>query len=351
MVFLDDGPWISFNQMAARVRRDGCRTLRVTCDPSLASRRPNLLLFTTGAVVSSWDDLPRLDDLVTGEVIDIQCAEPLLRHAQALADASSTVAEPARERLRTRITFGDKTVAMDRLQAVGIAVPDHLADDVPDVDGAIAALGLPIVIKPGTGAAGAEVIVARDRAQAVAAWEAVRLTGPSFFERYVDGEQLSFCAVFYDGIVVADGAYAREREGDSVSFAEVIETLDDPAIFELGARVVAVIGGSGLVDLDILRDEHGNDWVIDVNLRAWHSLGALLGAGIDFTKHYLGVIGIPMRADREPCAHVRAQVCPSLVLRGDGGAAPAAPGRLRTSSLHRCVESVTSAFAIGSASC
>src|ERR1700677_1558922 len=85
VVFLDDGPWISFNQMAARMRRTDCRTMRITCDRSFASRWPSLLLYNRSAVVGSWTNLPRLDDLVSGgEVVDIQCAEPLLAVAEAL---------------------------------------------------------------------------------------------------------------------------------------------------------------------------------------------------------------------------------------------------------------------------
>jgi hypothetical protein len=80
--------------------------------------------------------------------------------------------------------------------------------------------------------------------------------------------------------------------------------LGDKALFELGQKAVAAIGGSGLVDLDVIRrckdrdcekdsdGEEVSDWVIDVNLRAWHSLGALLDAGVDFVQGYLGVIGV-----------------------------------------------------------
>src|ERR1700678_2217873 len=73
VVFLDDGPWISFNQMAARMRRLPCRTLRLTCDRSLASRWPSVLLYDQSVAVTSWADTPRLDDLVSGQVVDIQC--------------------------------------------------------------------------------------------------------------------------------------------------------------------------------------------------------------------------------------------------------------------------------------
>ncbi|HVC25648.1 MAG TPA: hypothetical protein VND23_07820, partial [Acidimicrobiales bacterium] len=63
LVFVDDGPWISFNQLAARARRSGCRVVRVTTDASLASRIPGLLLYDRSVVVRPGAPLPALDEL------------------------------------------------------------------------------------------------------------------------------------------------------------------------------------------------------------------------------------------------------------------------------------------------
>jgi hypothetical protein len=300
LVFLDDGPWISFNQMAARVRSRPCQTLRITCDESLQSRWPSIFLYDRSVVARSWTEPPRLDDLVRGgEVVDIQCAEPLLVAADMIARASTVVSPAALERLRVRVELGDKLCAMERLAARGVRVPSHLSGSTTTIDAAVEALGLPIVVKPRRGAAGDGVVVARDATAAIQAVAGPLTPEDALFEEFIDGEQFSFCAVFRDGMVLQDAAYERVREHEtSLGLIGSLRTLDDEPLFALGRKAVAAIGGSGLVDLDILRDRSGHDWVVDVNLRAWHSLGAMLDAGVDFTEGYLGVLGLTSEAPR-----------------------------------------------------
>jgi ATP-grasp domain len=318
VVFIDDGPWISFNQMAARMRRTDCHTLRITCDQSWASRWPGILLYDRFVVVTSWADPPRLDDLVRGgEVVDIQCAEPLLAAAEALARDSTVVTAAARERLRARLEFGDKLCAMDRLSAAGVRVPSHLAGSTTPIDPAVEALGLPIVVKPRRGAAGDGVVVARDAVVARQAVAGALAAEDALFEKFIAGKQLSFCAVFLDGAVRQDAVYERVRaDNASLGLLGSLRTRDDKPIFDLGGKAVAAIGGSGLVDLDILLDCDGNAWVIDVNLRAWHSLGALLEAGVDFTEGYLGVLGLTSGPPRRQRATPGVEIRLSLLLEG-----------------------------------
>jgi hypothetical protein len=280
--------------MAARVRRKGCKTVRITCDQSLPSRWPSILLYDQSVVVASWAEAPRLDDLIgQGEVVDIQCAEPLLSVAYALVKDSTVVTPAAVERLRAREELGDKLCAMDRLGARGVRVPMHRTGSTTSVDAAIDALGLPIVVKPRRGAAGDSVVIARDAVAARRALAGELKVEDALFEEYIDGVQLSYCSVFLDGAVLQEAAYERVREHhSSVGLIGSLRTLDDDALFAVGRAAVAAIGGSGLVDFDVLRDSAGLYWVIDVNLRAWHSLGGLLDAGIDFAEGYLWVIGL-----------------------------------------------------------
>ena len=268
----------------------------------------------------SWAEPPRLDDLVRGgEVVDIQCAEPLLAAAEMMARASTVVSPAALERLRARVELGDKLCAMERLAARGVPVPSHLSGSTTTIDAAVGALGLPVVVKPRRGAAGDGVVVARDVTAATQAVEGPLTVENALFEEFIDGEQFSFCAVFRDGMVLQEAAYQRVREHEtSLGLIGSLRTLDDEPLFSLGRSVVAAIGGSGLVDLDILRDRSGHDWVVDVNLRAWHSLGAMLEAGVDFTEGYLGVLGLTSEAPRGRRAIPGLKIRLSLVLDEEG---------------------------------
>jgi len=52
------------------------------------------------------------------------------------------------------------------------------------------------------------------------------------------------------------------------------------------------LGGSGLVNVNLIKDAGGQAFVHDVNLRPWGTLMALRGAGVDFTHDYLAVLGL-----------------------------------------------------------
>ena len=47
-----------------------------------------------------------------------------------------------------------------------------------------------------------------------------------------------------------------------------------------------------MVNLDLVRDASGDPFVVDVNLRAWHSVVALSAVGHDFTTAYLASLGL-----------------------------------------------------------
>jgi hypothetical protein len=303
--------------MAARVRKRDCRTLRITYDRSLASRWPNLLLYDQSVVVSPAALPPRLEELVGSRlIVDLQCAEPLLGVAAALAEGSSVVTAAARERLQKRVEYGDKLTAMDRLHVRDVPVPTHLSGDAVTIGTAIAELGYPLMVKPRRGAAGADVIIVSDFADAERAFSGSLAPEDALFETFVAGEQLSYCAVFTEGSVLQEAAYERERDhAGSLGHVGSLRTLDEPSIFDVGQRVVAAVGGSGLVDLDIIRDRNGQNWVIDVNLRAWHSLGALLDAGVDFVDGYLFAIGVSTAPPRARRARPAVGLRLSLLLR------------------------------------
>jgi hypothetical protein len=260
-----------------------------------------------------------LDKLLhKNRVIDIQCPEQLLPIAERLVRESKAVDVEARDRFFRRVEIGDKRTAMDLLHANGIRVPEHLDGTLATIDQAIDLYGLPLVVKPHRGSSGRGVVIARERETAYRAAEVLSSEG-ALFEEYVKGEQLGYCAVFRDGIVIQEGATERIRfEADSVRPTDSLRTLDDSQLFEIGRRVVTAIGGTGLVDLDILRDPFGRDYVIDVNLRAWTSIGALLSAGVDFADGYLTVIHSVHDQPPERRAAPGVEISFSLFLRGDG---------------------------------
>ncbi|HEY7947706.1 MAG TPA: hypothetical protein VID75_08520, partial [Acidimicrobiales bacterium] len=54
---------------------------------------------------------------------------------------------------------------------------------------------------------------------------------------------------------------------------------------------IEVVGCTGLVHIDVIRDKDGLDWLIDFNARAFGGSASFLGAGIDISEGYLRAIG------------------------------------------------------------
>jgi len=117
--------------------------------------------------------------------------------------------------------------------------------------------------------------------------------------------------------------------------ATEIETIDDPQLREFGRNIVAVAGCTGLVNMDVIRDRDGLDWLIDFNPRVFGSSGALRAAGMDISEGYLMAIGgrsAPPSASEAPSG-VRIEVFPTSLEQfvDEGSIARAARAFLRES--------------------
>jgi hypothetical protein len=98
-----------------------------------------------------------------------------------------------------------------------------------------------------------------------------------------------------------------------VGRASEAETIDDEQLASFGRRALDVVGCTGLVNMDVIRDEKGLDWLIDFNARAFGGSGSFLAAGIDTSEGYLRAIGqrsAPPACSR-PAAGVRVRVFPT----------------------------------------
>src|SRR5262249_21945723 len=145
------------------------------------------------------------------------------------------------------------------------------------------------------------VRIVSSAAEAAAAMEAVRVHGGGLYEAYLSGESLSYGASFGpDGRVQHEAAYLTRRVGHEERLPpDRIIVVDDTATLETGRAVVSALGGSGLVNVNMIKDSDGVPFVHDVNLRPWGTLMALRGAGVDFTRDYLALLGLAAASSSE----------------------------------------------------
>jgi hypothetical protein len=313
------GPLLAcFEQLAATIRRRGVRTVWIGY-PYGAVRRIRARLFMDE--VHSAGDVARLAKILrrvgAADITDIQASEHVLVDTVAAAEAAG-VGGLLLEELRRRLRFGDKLVASQALATAGIPVPRALDGATLTPAEAAGELGLPLVVKGRMSNGGASVCIARSVSEASKAAERAALLGGVMYEEHVVGQTTSYAASYgADGRVHHDGVYRTSQIGhDDIAPPDQVHTVENPEHLATGRAVLALVGGSGLLNLNLLEDASGRGWVHDLNLRPWGTVIALREAGVDFAEDYVRIhrgLG-PRREDGSLPAGVEAQIFPSAVL-------------------------------------
>ncbi|HEY7642928.1 MAG TPA: HAD family hydrolase [Steroidobacteraceae bacterium] len=194
--------------------------------------------------------------------------------------------------------WADKVVCLRDLAAAGLPV---LPITEPGQDGC----PYPLIGKPRRGWGGRGHVVIRSSAEAGAAGASDpdhRLFWQPLLDAY-DEWSVDF-AVRESGEV--SPLVMRQRLRTSGGFAVVSRVRREPPVATLAARaaqVVAERGGCGPLNLQILVDSRGSQWLNDVNLRPGTSATAALAAGVNFAAFMLNE---PARfAERSDFLHVR----------------------------------------------
>ncbi len=136
-----------------------------------------------------------------------------------------------------------------------------------------------------------------------------------FYEQYVDGTKLDYAAVVSPIGIEQELAYKVTRWRQPAGRASEVETIDDPQLVAFGRRALDVVGCTGLVNMDVIRDQQGVDWLIDFNARAFGGSGSFLAADIDTSEGYLRAIGLRTRPPTRtsPTSGVRILVFPTCL--------------------------------------
>ena len=66
-----------------------------------------------------------------------------------------------------------------------------------------------------------------------------------------------------------------------------IRVIDDPGLEETGRAVAEALGISGFMNVNLIRDVDGREWIHDVNPRVFGSFMAFRRVGVDFQRAYL----------------------------------------------------------------
>ena len=314
VIFLDDCRWNAFHQLAPRLRRAGVRTIRVSTEGRRKTRIASWLLFDRYAILPHGSDVGALREILTDEdVVDVQFAESL---GDLVSKNADMLHPDVAEQVGRRIRVIDKFVAAGLFAAAGVRTPEV----VPVGDATPAEMaqrfGFPIVVKERVGYGGERVTIVRDLEALVAATSGDDgSTGDLFYEQYVDGIKLNYAAVVASTGIEQELAYKVTRWRMPVGRASEVETIGDVQLVDFGRKALDVVGCTGLVNMDVIRDGNGVDWLIDFNARAFGGSGSFMAAGIDTSQGYLRTIGLrtapPERTT--PVVGIRIRVFPTCL--------------------------------------
>jgi hypothetical protein len=314
VVFLDDCRWNAFHQLTPKLRRAGVRTIRISTEGRRKTRVASRLLFDRYAILKDASDVGALKEILAGEnVVDIQFAESL---GELVRDNSALLRDDVAAQVHRRLTVVDKFTASQLFKEAGVRTP--AVTPVTDASPTEMAerLGFPIVVKERVGYGGQRVTIANDLDAlygATSGWDGDPRS--LFYEQYVEGTKVDYAAVVSPTRIEQELAYRVTRWQQPVGRASEVETIDDPQLVAFGRRALDVVGCTGLVNMDIIRDHQGLDWLIDFNARAFGGSASFRAAGIDISQGYLRTIDERSTppARTTPVTGVRIRVFPTCL--------------------------------------
>jgi FMN phosphatase YigB (HAD superfamily) len=201
--------------------------------------------------------------------------------------------------------WADKVVCLRDLSAAGLPV-------LPVIEPEQGGCTYPLIGKPRHGWGGRGHVIVRSAAEAGAA----NRSDPEhrlFWQPLLD----SFDEWSVDFAVRESGEVSplvvRQRLRTSGGFAVVSRVRRDSPVAELAARAAQLVarrGACGPVNLQILVDSRGSQWLNDVNLRPGTSATAALAAGVNLAAFMLNEVA--RFAERSDFVHVRT-LCDTII--------------------------------------
>ncbi|MCP1314269.1 MULTISPECIES: D-alanine--D-alanine ligase [unclassified Halomonas] len=206
----------------------------------------------------------------------------------------------------------DKERTKQVWRAQGLPTPESITLTADaDWEGVIAALGLPMIVKPVHEGSTLGISIVRSREELEAAYrEAARFDARVMAERFVQGEEYTV-ALLGDEVLpairveVPGGFYDYEAKylSDTTQYHLPcgLDAEAEGALAALCRQAFAAMGGQGWGRIDVMRDGAGTFWLIEVNTvpgMTDHSLvpQAAAHAGIDFDALVLRILNTAVSA-------------------------------------------------------
>ncbi|MUL78526.1 ATP-grasp domain-containing protein [Mycolicibacterium sp. CBMA 226] len=283
----------SMEQLAVVARRGGATTVLVTCTPTgRLGRLSDCLLYRKRIYLSAPSEMASIAACLSDIVVaDVQATEDM---ASAIPDSVlEALPQAIAADVRQRRHYSDKA-AMARLAAEhGVRIPRQIPVASVRPERAIAELGLPLVVKSRVGASGRGVVVASTETEVR---DAIAVLGPpemQYYERYIRGRLTAYSAIVSASGIVQEVTCQSVRQSADPTFPPIgHEVIEDSELTDIGRIVCAAAGLRGPINMQTIKDEDGNHWLIDVNLRPFGTMLAFDQTVLDTAAAYLVAVGL-----------------------------------------------------------
>ena len=187
----------------------------------------------------------------------------------------------------------DKHALVAHLAARGLDVPAQARlDDATDLDAAVRALGLPLVVKGDVGSGGRRVRIVETRAALdVAVRRARALGGAWALQAYVPGPTYLVGGLFRDGAPLRVYAAEKlEQHPPRTGGAIHLRSTAEPALVEAALRAIRELAWTGFASADLMRRADGRFVLLEINPRLWGSLAGAASAGVDLFTPFAALL-------------------------------------------------------------
>jgi hypothetical protein len=318
VLVLDEG-WAQTIDLAVGLENAGHRVTVLTANGGTSRCRYRTVQWRSGPALASRAFLPHLDQLMSESCFDHVL--PITEAAMTrLWDASPTWAGqiyPATAEWQRRL-LRDKYALSEHLAARGVDVPwQRRLSPHTDPSALARELGLPLVVKGATGAGGSRVAVVQTVQELARAMQRMRSMGGGWgVQEFVDGPTVLFGGLFHDGRPLRIFAGEKlEQHPRRTGPAIRLRSVADPAILDLGTRILRALRWTGFASVDFIRRSDGRYTFLEVNPRLWGSAAAARSAGVDlFTPLAAALAGEPPAPDLTFAADQDIRIFPRYLL-------------------------------------
>lgn len=189
----------------------------------------------------------------------------------------------------------DKRWQVEAANEAGLSAPKTWAD-LADVD------TFPILVKPILGGGGEGIKLARSRADVDEIIAAQMPTDePTYAQQFVTGRTIQVGGVAKSGIPIVISAYVGEPYPDA-PFGQIgtFRLLDLPNEESAVAALLADTDYTGAFCVDLIQDESGRSWFLELNARIFGSWMGMQLAGVNFVDAYKYAFGLGPKPTDSP---------------------------------------------------